>query len=221
MQVQFEALIFDLDGVIVDTINFYYQANKMIADEANVYFTQEWNQQMQGISRYETVKQIVRQSDKVYSEEEIHALAEKKNHHYQALIETLDEKAILPGIFQLIKEAKAAEIKLAIASSSSNAMYVLEKIGLRSYFDKVVTSRDVKRGKPNPEIFLTAAKAIGIHSRNCVAIEDGIAGLTAIKQTDMFSIGVGLHEGMEQADWQVSSTHELTFESVNKKFVNR
>lgn len=221
MQAQFEALIFDLDGVIVDTINLYYQANKTIADETGVHFTHDWNQQIQGISRYETVKQIVRQSDKFYSEEEMHALAEKKNRHYQVLIETLDEKAILPGIFQLIKEAKAAETKLAIASSSSNAMHVLEKIGLQSYFDKVVTSRDVTRGKPDPEIFLTAAKAIGTHPKNCVAIEDGIAGLTAIKQTDMFSIGVGLHEGMEQADWQVASTHELTFKSVNKKFVNR
>lgn len=221
MQAQFEALIFDLDGVIVDTINLYYQANKMIADETGVHFTHDWNQQIQGISCYETVKQIVRQSDKFYSEEEMHALAEKKNRHYQVLIETLDEKAILPGIFQLIKEAKAAETKLAIASSSSNAMHVLEKIGLQSYFDKVVTSRDVTRGKPDPEIFLTAAKEIGTHPKNCVAIEDGIAGLTAIKQTDMFSIGVGLHEGMEQADWQVASTHELTFKSVNKKFVNR
>lgn len=221
MQAQFEALIFDLDGVIVDTINLYYQANKMIADETGVHFTHDWNQQIQGISRYETVKQIVRQSDKFYSKEEMHALAEKKNRHYQVLIETLDEKAILPGIFQLIKEAKAAETKLAIASSSSNAMHVLEKIGLQSYFDKVVTSRDVTRGKPDPEIFLTAAKEIGTHPKNCVAIEDGIAGLTAIKQTDMFSIGVGLHEGMEQADWQVASTHELTFKSVNKKFVNR
>ncbi|UZW66996.1 HAD hydrolase-like protein [Priestia flexa] len=108
MQAQFEALIFDLDGVIVDTINLYYQANKMIADETGVHFTHDWNQQIQGISRYETVKQIVRQSDKFYSEEEMHALAEKKNRHYQVLIETLDEKYHLTRHFSVDKRSKSS-----------------------------------------------------------------------------------------------------------------
>ncbi|WP_110112691.1 beta-phosphoglucomutase [Bacillus sp. CGMCC 1.16541] len=216
-----KAVIFDLDGVIADTVHLYYLANKRIADEVGVAFTKEWNQQLQGISRKETIEAFIRQSSQFYTEEEKVQLGEKKNAFYQESIQQLTPKDCLPGIRELLASLQKEGIKTAVASSSSNAQAVLHKLELSTLFDHVVDVKTIKYGKPHPEIFLTAAASLNVKPRDCVAIEDGEAGLQAIQQTDMFSIGVGAHEAMEHADWHVESTTELTLTHIQKKFAER
>ncbi|MBM7704129.1 beta-phosphoglucomutase [Metabacillus iocasae] len=216
-----QAIIFDLDGVIADTVDFYYLANKRIADEIGVSFTRKWNQQLQGMSRRKTIDALVSKSNRFFTDEDKQKLGDKKNEFYQASIQQLTSADVLPGILPLLKQLKQEGIKVAIASSSSNAKQVVDKLGLAPFFAHIVDVQKVRRGKPDPEIFLAAAQYLGVDPAQCVAIEDGEAGLRAILQTNMFSIGVGTHEEMEAADWHVKSTEELHLEEIRKRFNER
>lgn len=117
----FQAVIFDLDGVIVDTFPLYYLANKKVAEQLSLTFTMEDNEQYRGIGRMEIVEDLVKKSTKQLSLSEKIELANSKNEHYQSLIEEADDRLILPGMKKLIEDLKKNDIALAIASSSTNA----------------------------------------------------------------------------------------------------
>ena len=212
-----QAVIFDLDGVIVDTFELYYQANKMVADKLGVPFTIEDNEQFRGIGRNEIIDALANKSNKTVSLREKAMLAHEKNRYYQQLIENMDEQSVLPGMKELIIELSRNKIKIGIASSSTNGEVVLHKVGLFSYMDYIVDPKTLLKGKPDPEIFLLAAEALRVSEENCAAIEDGMAGMKAIHSTKMFSIGIGKDPIMETADWHVVTTAEITFpELVNR-----
>ncbi|MFP7485583.1 beta-phosphoglucomutase [Priestia filamentosa] len=213
-----QAVIFDFDGVIVDTVPLYYKATKVIADKLGVTFTAEMNQRLQGVNRKQTIMTLLKDSTRPYSEQEVYELGEQKNEEYKKLIQNLDGKVVRPGIQLLLEELKKRGIPTAVASSSSNAPYLIEKIGLSSYFDHIVDVKKVKKGKPNPEIFLTAASQLQIPPQDCIAIEDGRAGLEGIQKANMFSVGVGEDEMMKNADLYVEKTEELTFEKLAKSY---
>ncbi|HWO97023.1 MAG TPA: beta-phosphoglucomutase [Bacillus sp. (in: firmicutes)] len=213
-----KAVIFDMDGVIADTVELYYIANKRVADQIGAPFSRELNQKLQGISRLKTVEHIAGLSGRTLSDEEMAKMAEAKNEHYKSLIEQLSPKDVLPGVFNLLIELKQQNIKTAVASSSSNAGVVLEKLELIQMFDFVVDVKTIQNGKPHPEIFMKAADELGVPYENCAAIEDGEAGLAGIKKSGMFSIGVGEHEAMKKADWHVRSTEELSLTELLKRY---
>lgn len=215
---QLKAVIFDMDGVIVDTFELYFKANKAVADRLSLPFTLEDNDEFRGIGRMEIVKNLVARAGKNLSEAEITELANWKNEYYKQLIREIDERAILPGMKKFIQELKENNIKMAIASSSTNAKTVLKNIGLIDYFDFIVDPTTLKKGKPDPEIFLKAVEALKLETTDCAGIEDGVAGLQAINQTKMFSIAVGEAVANEPADWHVTNTSEVTYEALIKKF---
>ena len=210
-------MIFDLDGVIVDTFELYYKANKMVADKLSIPFSIEDNEQFRGIGRKEIIESLVRQLRINVSEKEKIELANEKNNYYQKLIENMDEHSLLPGMEKLIKELRGNNIKIGIASSSTNGELVLQKVGLLDYIDYIVDPKTLLKGKPDPEIFLLAAQTLGVSEENCAAIEDAIAGMEAIQSTKMFSIGIGKDPMMETADWHVLSTEEITFRELIKR----
>ncbi|MFP7298321.1 beta-phosphoglucomutase [Neobacillus niacini] len=218
MKRQLRGIIFDLDGVIVDTFELYYATNKKVADYLSIPFTRMDNEKFRGIGRMEIIEAMVSQSNQQFSQEQKEELAEGKNQHYQTLINNIDEKSILPGIKTFIMELKKNKIKMAIASSSTNAKTVLEKVGLINYFEYIVDPTSLKKGKPDPEIFLAAASGLNISPENCAAIEDGEAGLQAILAAKMFSIGIGTNKKMSKADWYVESTEELCFLELVRRF---
>lgn len=218
MKRELEAVIFDLDGVIVDTVDLYFQANKRVAEELGLSFTKLDNEKFRGIGRMEIIEALTAESGADLAPEEKKRLADQKNEHYQELIHTIDERAILPGLKGFIEEIKASGLGLALASSSTNGRTVLQKTGLFHHFDSIVDPSALSKGKPDPEIFIKAAAALGIPHRNCAAIEDGEAGLKAIQATKMFSVGVGEAEGMETADWYVRTTTELMLHELRKRF---
>ncbi|WP_078411418.1 beta-phosphoglucomutase [Priestia abyssalis] len=213
-----KAVIFDMDGVIADTVELYYIANKRVADRMGAPFSRELNQKLQGISRLRTVEHIARLSSRIFSDAEMTKMADEKNNHYKSLIEQLSPKDVLPGIFDLLTELKRENIKTAVASSSSNARVVLEKLELLDRFDFVVDVKTIQNGKPHPEIFMKAADELGISYENCIAIEDGEAGLAGIQAAGMFSIGVGEHEAIKKADWHVRSTEEISLSELMKRY---
>ncbi|MGG3468779.1 beta-phosphoglucomutase [Neobacillus pocheonensis] len=218
MKRKLEAVIFDLDGVIADTFELYYIANKKVAEQLSLSFSRKDNEKFKGIGRMEIIDAMVKQSGKFLSDEEKKELANNKNIHYQQLLQDLDEKFILPGMKQLIINLKDNNIRIGLASSSTNGETVLKQMGLLHYFDTIVDPSSLKKGKPDPEIFLKAADSFRIPYENCAAIEDGEAGLRAIKATKMFSVGVGMEKEMGQADWHVMSTEEITLNELLKRF---
>ena len=215
---ELQAIIFDLDGVIADTVHLYYKANKKVADQLNVSFSEEFNQRLQGISRVKTVEIIAAQGNVCLTEVEKEQLADEMNKHYQALIKEMTRDHLLPGIQLLVEDCKKQGIKMGIASSSSNANTVIDALGIRSFFDCIVDVRKIKKGKPDPEIFLTAADQLKVKPYACVAIEDGEAGIKAINQTDMVSIGVGKHLREEDVNFRVYSTADLHVKTIKEVF---
>ncbi|WP_108669959.1 beta-phosphoglucomutase [Peribacillus acanthi] len=218
MSTSVKAVIFDLDGVIADTFEFYYITNKTVADKLGIPFTRKDNERYRGIGRYEIINSLVKLSKKELSEIEKFELAESKNEQYQHLIENMNETSILPGMKKFILDLKSHDIKIGLASSSTNGQTVLKKIGLYNYFDCIVNPKSLKKGKPDPEIFLKAAENLKVDIENCVAIEDGEAGIKAIKKTKMFSIGIGNGSELETADWHVLRTEEITYPELIKRF---
>ncbi|MEK5053548.1 beta-phosphoglucomutase [Niallia sp. FSL K6-0212] len=216
-----QAVIFDFDGVIADTVPLYYEATKKMALEIGVSFTREDNLRYQGVPRKVLIDDLVAQTDKVFTDKEKEILGNRKSDYYKALIAEFTVENMLPGMYEFLKELREMGIKFGIASSSSNAPFLLERFGIRDWFDCIVDPHSLKRGKPDPEIFLTAADCLGIDYHECAAIEDGQAGLSGILQTPMFSVGIGQGDVFAKADWQVASTRELSAKTLLEKFNNR
>lgn len=185
------AVIFDLDGVIVSTDEFHYQAWKQISDQEKIYFDREINERLRGVSRMESLEIILSHSDKNYSENDKQLLAQQKNRVYSELLNKLSPNDILPGVINLLLSIKAKDIKIAIGSSSKNTPFILEQIGLASSFDAIADGNGITNSKPDPEVFLLAAEKLGVPPEECVVIEDAQAGIDAAISAGMMAVGVG------------------------------
>jgi beta-phosphoglucomutase len=215
-----KAVIFDLDGVITDTADYHYLAWKYLVNSLGIDFDKETNEQLKGISRMESLEMILELAGKatVYSDVEKVELTTKKNEFYKKSIKNISEKDILPGIVELLKKLKTNNIKIALASASENAPTIIESLKLGSYFDTIVDVRKIKKGKPDPEIFLKAAELLEVSIGACIGIEDAQAGVEAIKRANMFAVGVGSKVALQRADYIVETTKELNFEKIVEKF---
>jgi beta-phosphoglucomutase len=197
---RFKAVIFDLDGVITDTAHYHYLAWKRLAESEGVAFDEEFNEQLKGIDRMGSLDLILAGSAHDYSQEEKLALADAKNLHYQQLISTMSANDLLPGAMAALDAVRAAGLKTGLASVSKNAFSVLERLGIRDRFDDVVDAALLANGKPHPEIFLTAARHLGVAPAECLGVEDAVAGVTSIKAAGMFALGVGSPQVLTEAD---------------------
>ncbi len=214
-----EALIFDLDGVITDTAEFHYQAWQRFANELSIPFDRERNQLLRGIGRMESLEIILEKSPKVFSQAEKLELASAKNDYYKSLILNITPSDILPGMKQLLLDARGRGVKTALASASVNAPAILQRLGLSDMLDYVVDPTKLSNGKPDPEIFSNAAKGVGADPCRCVGLEDAHAGIAAIKGAGMYAVGVGSHLHDAPCDWRVEDTHEISLEVILRRFV--
>ena len=218
-----KAFIYDLDGVITDTAEFHFLAWQKLADGIGIVIDRQFNEQLKGISRMESLERILtlKPSMLSLSNDEKDRLAHQKNNHYLELVESVNTEDILPGIEQLLQKNKELNIKIALGSASNNAKNIVEKLGLAHYFDYIVDASQVKRGKPDPETFTTAADFLGVSYEECIGIEDAEAGVRAINGARMFSVGVGAVEQLAQADYLVASTSELIFDEIIKRYIEK
>jgi beta-phosphoglucomutase len=197
---RFKAVIFDLDGVITDTAHYHYLAWKRLAESEGVHFDAEFNEQLKGIDRMGSLDLILAGSPRSYSAEEKLELADIKNRHYVALISTMSASDLLPGAVAALDAVRGAGLKVGLASVSKNAFTVLEHLGIRDRFDDVVDAATLTYSKPHPEIFLTAARHLGVDPADCLGVEDAVAGVASIKSAGMFALGIGKPEILHQAD---------------------
>lgn len=193
-----KAFIFDLDGVIVDTAKYHYLAWQKIAAELNIEFTHEHNELLKGVSRVRSLDIILELGKVTASQEDKDRWLVQKNEDYLSYLVDMDESEILPGVFEILKFLKENNQPIALGSASKNARPILEKTGLLSYFDAVVDGNDVTNAKPDPEVFLMAAKLLNIKPEDSIVFEDSVAGVQAANIGNMTSIGIGevntLHE---------------------------
>ncbi|MCM3268671.1 beta-phosphoglucomutase [Paenibacillus elgii] len=216
MNIPVQAVIFDLDGVITDTAEYHYEAWKVLAEELGIPFTREFNEELKGISRMESLEKILVLGGKAhdFTEEQKNALADKKNEHYLTLIQNISPADVLPGINEFIAEIEARGLKIGLASASKNALAVLESLGLKDKFHAIVDAKTVLRGKPDPEIFLKAAHLLEVEPGACIGVEDAAAGVEAIKGAGMFAVAIGAQELFANADLVYESTAGLSLEAI-------
>jgi beta-phosphoglucomutase len=208
-----KAFIFDLDGVIVDTAKYHYLAWKDLANSLGFDFTVGDNERLKGVSRVRSLEILLEIGKKDFDEQTKIELATRKNNQYVDLISKMTPYEILPGVTDFLQSTKNAGLKIVLGSASKNAPLILEKIGLEHYFDAVIDGNKVNKAKPDPEVFLKGARAVKVHSSQCVVFEDAVAGIEAAKNAGMIAIGVGDQQTLNSADAVISGFYGLT---VNK-----
>lgn len=183
---ELKACIFDLDGVVVDTAKYHYRAWKRLARQLGFDFTPDQNESLKGVSRMQSLDIVLRIGGYRCGEEEKRRLAELKNSWYVQYISRMTPAEILPGVCHFINEARAAGIGTALASASRNAGTILRGVGLERFFDAVVDGTMVSAAKPDPAIFLLAARLLGVEPERCVVFEDAAAGVEAARRRNAF-----------------------------------
>ncbi|WMY96460.1 MAG: beta-phosphoglucomutase [Arsenophonus sp.] len=211
-----KGMIFDLDGVIVDTSGYHFKAWQYLAKEIDISFDLIFNETLKGISRSKSLEKILLHGNKVdrFSLEEKQFLMNKKNDFYTELLCQLTEKDIFPGVLSFIKTAKKHKIFCAIASSSQNADMILKKLNIKKYFNIIIDPLSVSKGKPDPEIFLLAANLINVLPKEAIGFEDSQAGIEALNKANIFSVGISLKEKLIGANLQVNSFKEIDFQKL-------
>ena len=211
-----EACIFDLDGVIVDTAVYHYQAWKRLANELGFDFTEAQNERLKGISRMRSLELILEWGGIHKTAAEQQALATRKNDWYVEMINQMTPQGILPGAKEFLEQVRSAGLKTALGSASKNSSAILERTGLLPLFDAIVDGNTVTASKPDPEVFLKGAAALGIAPAHCVVFEDAIAGIEAAKAAGMKSVGIGERETLTGADTVVPGLKFMSIEKLNK-----
>ena len=206
-----QAVIFDLDGVITDTAHLHFLAWKALGASLGVEVSLELNERLKGISRQESLEIILKETGIFdnFTDVERQALADRKNRAYVASLENLTPQDLLPGIGDCLKDLKKQGIKIGLASSSQNASLIIKKLGLEPYFEAMVDPRSLSKGKPDPEIYLKAAAALGLSPAKCAGVEDARAGIEAIRAAGMTAIALGQSLEQVPADYHLSSTRDL------------
>ncbi|MBN1411729.1 MAG: beta-phosphoglucomutase [Spirochaetales bacterium] len=201
--------IFDLDGVIVDTAKYHYLAWKKLAKTLGFDFSESDNERLKGVSRMQSLDILLEIGGLQCTEVEKTVMADKKNQWYLEYIDSMTPAEILPGAEEYVRSLKARGLKTALGSASKNARKILDKLNLSSVFDVVVDGKMVSHTKPDPEVFLTAAKLLKGDPAECVVFEDAEAGIEAAKRAGMYAVGIGKPEVLPKADIIVSGLQEL------------
>jgi len=204
-----KAVIFDLDGVIVSTDELHYLAWKYIADQEHIEFSKTINHRLRGVSRMASLDIILEKANRAYSNEEKEELAEKKNNYYIELLNSLTPKDILPNVLEVVGKLKDKGIKIAIGSSSKNAKAILKQIKLADIFDEIADGNDIINSKPSPDVFLIAAKKLGLNPKYCAVVEDAIVGIEAAKAAQMIAIAVFDAKKSELADYRFDDIRDI------------
>ncbi len=204
-----KGFIFDLDGVIVDTAKYHYLAWKKLANQLGFDFTEEQNEMFKGVSRKRCLEILLEIGDIKATQEQFDTWMVEKNVDYLQYIDKMDASEILPDVKKVLEFLVANKQPIALGSASKNAQPILEKVGLLPYFDSIVDGNNVTKAKPDPEVFLIAAKQLGVTPENCVVFEDAVAGIEAANNANMISIGIGDENVLNEADYNFKDFTEM------------
>ncbi len=205
---KYKAVLFDLDGVIADTAVYHFEAWKRIATSLGIELEDNFEENLKGVDRAGSLQAILDYGNIQISTEQFEQLLVQKNSDYLELIANLKPSSALPGIPKLFADLNANGIKIAIASASKNAPFILERLELIDLVDGIANPAEVKAGKPAPDIFIKAARIANVDLQECIAIEDAKSGVEAIKAANVVAVSIGDIKG---ADYKLSCTSQLTY----------
>lgn len=211
----FDAAIFDLDGVLADSASAHFIAWKQIADDLRIPFDSHANEALKGVDRIGSLQHILKLGGIAMTDAEMTALAARKNDLYLEAVAQMTPADLLPGAERLVAGAKAAGLRCAVASASRNARTLLAQVGLVDQFD-FIADASAARSKPEPDIFLACADALGVEPHRAVGFEDAAAGIAAIHGAGMFAVGIGDALILKQADIVFPTTDAVDLELVLK-----
>lgn len=210
-----ELVIFDLDGVLVDTAKYHYLAWKKLGEELGFEFTEEQNEAFKGVSRMACMDIMCEHAGlQTMPQRERERLANKKNELYLELIQEIDRSELLSGVEETMDLLQENEVKIALGSASKNAVAILEKTGIIDRFDTIIDGTKVSKAKPDPEVFVLGAESLGIDTSRCVVFEDAQAGVEAALAAGMKCIGIGSSENLPNAELLLPNVGELTMEML-------
>ena len=202
-----KGVIFDLDGVILSTDDFHYQAWKKLADRLKIPFDREKNNRLRGVSRMASLDIVL--EGYTFSEEEKLAFAEEKNNTYRELLNTLTPEFVNNDVRDTLDELKSQGIKIAIGSSSKNTKLILSRVGLLNAFNAIADGTDIKNSKPDPEVFLIAAQRIGLEPKECIVVEDAFAGIDAAVAGGFIPVAIGDACAHKNAKYKITVLSDL------------
>ncbi len=189
MTTEIRAFIFDLDGVITDTADYHFLAWKRLAEEENIPFTRQDNEQLLGVSRRESLNRMLR--GRPIDEDTAQAWMQRKNDYYQEHLQHLTAADRLPGVTTFLHEARSAGLLLGVGSASKNTRDVLKRLELLDFFDAVGDGHSVVNTKPAPDVFLWVAGRLNVSPVQAVVFEDAKAGIEAALNGGFWAVGVG------------------------------
>jgi beta-phosphoglucomutase len=212
MSTQPRAVIFDLDGVITDTAEFHYRGWQRLADEEGIPFDRDANEALRGLSRRESLEAML--GDHEVPEERLQRMMDRKNGYYVDSLADMSPDDALPGAVELVEDARRRGLAVAIGSSSKNALLVLDKLGLTERFDAIADGNSVERAKPAPDLFLEAARMLGVDPAASIVIEDAASGVDAALAAGMIAVGVGPADRVGHAHHRFDTTTDIDLDVV-------
>jgi beta-phosphoglucomutase len=211
-----KGFIFDLDGVIVDTAKYHYLAWKKLANELGFEFTKEQNELFKGVSRKRCLEILLEIGKVKATQEQFDTWMIEKNVDYLKYIEHMDASEILSDVPKILEFLQENKVPIALGSASKNARPILEKVRLLHYFDVIVDGNNVTKAKPDPEVFLLAAKQLDVNAIDCVVFEDAVAGIEAANAAKMISIGIGNENILSEADFNFTDFTEISIDFIQE-----
>lgn len=212
---KYKGIIFDLDGVICHTDKYHYQAWKKLADKLGIYFDEEINNRLRGVSRMESFDIILEKYDGRMSKEDKVRYAAEKNDLYRELLKNMTTDDLDPQVKETLDTLRGRGLLLAIGSSSKNAGFILERLGLSGYFDAVSDGNNISRSKPDPEVFQKAAEYLNLQPQDCLVVEDAQSGLEAAKAGNMDCAAIGDAVKCNKADYNLHTFSDLLLAADN------
>jgi len=211
---KYKACLFDLDGVLVDTAIYHFKAWHQLGLHFGYQLTEEQNEQLKGVSRVESLERILQWAGKTACQDDKNKWLVEKNENYLNLISHMNPSEILPGVSEFLKAIKEKGYLIALGSASKNAQIILDKTGLSQWFDAIIDGNSVQKSKPDPEVFLKGAKALGVSPEECIVFEDAQAGIEAAKKGGMKTIGIGEESVLRDADKVIPSFLGISVENL-------
>ena len=212
-------LLFDLDGVLVNTNPLHCQAWKELAQELGIPFTTEDYEAFLGISRAQCLEIMLKKGNRSLSASEKERLCTRKNDRYREMIGTLTPAALLPGVPEFLRAARAEGYRIGLGSVSKNAGFLLQRLEIGPLFDAVIDGTQIVKGKPDPEVFLKGARALNLLPEQCVVFEDSAAGIEAAHRGGMKAVGIGTPQRLSEAELTAPGVAGLTPAELLSKLV--
>ncbi len=210
-----DAVLFDLDGVLVSTDEYHFRSwQRIAADEGFDFFDHEFNHKFRGVARMECVEIITRASGRSYTPDQKKELADRKNRYFVESLASVTPDELLPGALSVLQQLRARKIRIAVASNSRNAVPIIDRVKIGHLLDAVIDGHAIENSKPDPEVFLRAAASVGVSPERCLVVEDAVAGIEAARRAGMKALGIGTPQRLPNADIVVPDLSSISVDQL-------